>query len=616
MIGPVLYQEIVLGARRSRLYVFRWVFAGWLIINILWIAFVHMLNGKISPGGSRHFTEQVSADFAVSLVIQQYALVLLATPAIVAGAITDEKRNNTLHDLLVTDLLPWQIIVGKLVARMAQIWLLILTTLPLVAFLGVLGGMEPIGIVAVYVTLVFPIFGVGAASLLASVWTKQTRDAVLGVYLFALIAFVICQLLAWDGMPFLKHLFDPMYTLQPAWGKIDSLAWNSFLWRILESAAAWGLLGTGCLVIASLRLRGAFVRQMENSSKKKSKRWWQFHRPPVSVEPIPWKERHVEGLAPLPLLRGIPRWMGVVLIFTGTSILCFLILISAMTGTFSQNFQKVLALATAGEGQKLLATLEPAHDDFYWLNVGAMFFFSLLIGIRCSGAVCGERERKCWDALLLTPLTEKELINGKLWGIINTCWPYYIAFLVPTLWGACLSDLSSWYFSGNPHFGAIAFTVIWAGVTCLAMYFVGASGIWCSTRSKGTWRALLFTILWSYVGACVVLVVASPVLVIVAVVLWLLIMLVDYALQLNVFVKTGPGVALAWWLAIQILCCVTIAVISFLLSLAFLHYSRKYIAYRERTREWDADRGRYGYGRRSARYDRRYDEEFGYPRRR
>src|SRR5207244_9488292 len=61
--------------------------------------------------------------------------------------------------------------------------------------------------------------------------------------------------------------------------------------------------------------------------------------------------------------------------------------------------------------------------------------------------------------------------------------------------------------------GVMAFfwTVLWLGVTVLAMYFVGAAGIWCSVRSRDSWRSLVGTILWGYVGAGAVFLVTSQV---------------------------------------------------------------------------------------------------------
>ena len=57
---------------------------------------------------------------------------------------------------------------------------------PEVSFLaiaGVLGGVEPALLLGLLITTVFVAAGVASATFLAAVWTRQTRDAVIGLYL-------------------------------------------------------------------------------------------------------------------------------------------------------------------------------------------------------------------------------------------------------------------------------------------------------------------------------------------------------------------------------------------------------------------------------------------------
>src|SRR5437899_812382 len=188
MIGPVLAQELLFGSRRSRQHVFRRIYAGWLVLQLLLFYWIYLLQsnllgakmfgGAIDPQAAGAF----GSSFTAVLIGQQLALLLLATPAYTAGAITDEKTRGTLQYLLTADLTPWEIIVGKLLGRIAQVALLALAALPLICFIGVFGGLNLIALVVLFAVSVVPLFALGSASLLASVWSKQTRDAVLGVY--------------------------------------------------------------------------------------------------------------------------------------------------------------------------------------------------------------------------------------------------------------------------------------------------------------------------------------------------------------------------------------------------------------------------------------------------
>ena len=74
MIGPVLYLEVLLGARRTKLYAFRWVFAGWMLVTLLWLSFVAWLtSGLFIFQRNRFFTENVCATFSIALVVQQWS---------------------------------------------------------------------------------------------------------------------------------------------------------------------------------------------------------------------------------------------------------------------------------------------------------------------------------------------------------------------------------------------------------------------------------------------------------------------------------------------------------------------------------------------------------------
>src|SRR5262249_22122447 len=97
-------------------------------------------------------------------------------------------------------------------------------------------------------------------------------------------------------------------------------------------------------------------------------------------------------------------------------------------------------------------------DEFFVQSIIAMLLASLMVGIRTSGTVSGEREKQTWEALLLTPLTSRQIIAGKLWGIMGSSYLYVLAYAVPAL---ALSAL------GGPL--PFFWTSIWLAVTWLAM---------------------------------------------------------------------------------------------------------------------------------------------------
>jgi ABC-type Na+ efflux pump permease subunit len=203
-----------------------------------------------------------------------------------------------------------------------------------------------------------------------------------------------------------------------------------------------------------------------------------------------------------------------------------------------------------------------------------MLLASLVVGIRCSGSVTGEREKQTWEAVLLTPLSARALIRAKLWGVMAASYWYLLAYAAPAV---ILSTLG----------GAVAFglTMLWLGVTVLAMYFVGAAGVYCSVTSRTSWRSLLSTLAIGYLGGGLIYLVATPAIAI----LWLI--LLAMLAMIDALLKTAMATAV--WRSgffttdvFRTASGITLAVIFILMSRLFLARSWRYVADRERTRHW------------------------------
>lgn len=72
----------------------------------------------------------------------QLVAVLFIVPAAVSGAIAGERERDTLVPLQVTLLRPWRIVVGKVVAGVAFLVLLLVASLPIVMLAYLLGGIS------------------------------------------------------------------------------------------------------------------------------------------------------------------------------------------------------------------------------------------------------------------------------------------------------------------------------------------------------------------------------------------------------------------------------------------------------------------------------------------
>jgi ABC-type transport system involved in multi-copper enzyme maturation permease subunit len=574
MVGPILFQEMLLGSRRNPLYVFRWFYAAWLVM-LLTSAYLSHLSEHSRPVFMPTFEEPprplsapqvVGARFAETFVSHQLILLALVVPAFAAGAITDEKRRGTLEHLLTTDLEDRHILLGKLLARSAQVLLVALTGLPLFALMAGFGGMEPFSILVIAASFLPPLFGLGAATLLASVLCRQTRDAVLALYLVITVA----GLIAWRWHSVFSF-FDPLYAIAPAWGPWRTMDLDETVRRLLALWLAWGGVGGVCLALAVWRLRPAYRREQENPRPQTLGGSVREH-PPIPESPVRWREQHLEGLAPTPFMRRIPQWLALTLVAGGTTVSSLIILGLSLPSGYSlaRLGQALLRL----QAERLTLLLPDASAGFLMQSIVVMFLASLVVGIRCSGSVTGEREKKTWEALLLTPLSATQILRDKLWGVMSSSYWYLLAYAGPALLlSACGGVL------------ALFWTVLWLAVTVLAMYYIGSVALWCSVRSRSSWRALLGTLLAGYLGGCVLSVLTSPIVIILIVIVYLMLLLFDWLVGTHTAASTAAGL-LAFQTPIFIGICIGLAALFLLMSRMFLAQALRWVADRERTRHW------------------------------
>src|SRR5260370_2198512 len=173
LFGPVLFYDMVTSARRARYFALRCSYAG-LLFLFLFIAFVTTRTGGLTP-------EQQAGRFAQNyfetFMMIQIIAVLLLTPAYVAGSVADEKVKKTLEFLLATDLRNREIVLSKLLSRLANLTSFVLTRLPILSLLMFLWVMDPNLVLAGFAATALTIAGLGGLSILNSVSFKRPRAA-------------------------------------------------------------------------------------------------------------------------------------------------------------------------------------------------------------------------------------------------------------------------------------------------------------------------------------------------------------------------------------------------------------------------------------------------------
>jgi len=463
MIGPVLSLEIMLGGRRNRLQTFRRVLAAWQIAQCAGLFLIHLLAAeRLQVLAINRF---VDAYYGLFLV-EHFVFLLIATPAFVAGAITDEKAQGTLQHLLTADVTSWEIIIGKLLGRLAQVAFLSFVGWP-VLWLVTGYGHRPIApLLCLALMTAVALVVLGTASIWASVRSRQTSEAVLRVYLwFGLAGSLIWALNYWSLWLLLLgyrpaptliqqltrvtdvlNCLNPLYVLDPTWGANDLREFGARLKTMLLCSGGFCLAWLG---LSIWRLRPSTIRYMEGSRRKPRRLRW---RRAVSDEPILWRESSAG--------RGMWRWVGV----------------AAIAG------------ATYASSRWVLFEREPSY--FILQGGVAGVLLSFIVGVRASGAISGERERSTWDSLLLTPMDTWEIVEDKASGILRSVYPYYLAFAIPATIMAFQDKVS--------RAGAVGFTLSMLLIDWIALVYMAAAGLSCSARATSSWRSLVATLAAGY----------------------------------------------------------------------------------------------------------------------
>lgn len=508
-VGPVLLFDLLRLTRRGATSIFlvRVFYLGTLLLAIVLFCAIEL--GLHTPA---QFIEAArdgipvptskAASFASHLFFAllglELAMVVLLTPAYVAGAIAEDSERKIMDYLLASDLSNREIVLGKWLARLAHLVLLLLTGLPLLAVAQVLGGVHPIFLVTGFVVALLTMVSLGALSILESIVTRRPHRAILHIYLGFGIYLLLSTGLAFtvfltrsvraESMPdrggLICFSLNPLFPLLRLYQERGYDDWpNGILAEALTDCAVInGLISFGCLGLAINCLRSYLGTSPLSRQERLALRLQKLHaglkteaarklaalahrhdasvpvRPPLEERPILWKELYVET-APV----RIPREMRKV----------SEIVVRILTIILGSTFPVLL----------LIKIVLGSPKGEMWVAVLGISFFLLLllvaaIAVRASGCLSVERERNTLDALLTTSIDRAAIINEKWLGSLLAA--RHGAILLAVGWLACaLFGLFAWQ--------ALPFLLLVGGSwMCLA----ASVGLFCSLMSRATWRAM------------------------------------------------------------------------------------------------------------------------------
>ncbi len=461
MLGPIFLRELRTVPRRSGHYVTRAAYLGalWVIAVTAWLA---------TLGYMRQATLGETARFG-SLLFQlltfvQLALFLFFSALTCASAVAKEKDRRTFVLLLMTDLRNDEIVLGKMLGSLLPIVVLQLATVPLLVLLLLLGGVGMAQVVQSACIVLATSLAAGSLGALVALWRERTFQSLALTVLFLVLYLLLVRgagavVGGWvSASPALgeqvagaQRLLDPFLALQsahqaipeqrgagpgglpPAYGFALVMVAFSILLNLLAMARLRVWNPSGEPIIQRERPEEIEDREREVALAGKAgvlEARASVHAAPgaarhVGSNPILWREVSTRAYGRRPLL--VKLAYLVVLVLTTVSALSLVLHVEYREGGPAEREQG----SSLQIGKLHLTRLgnPPAFVAAYGL-LPLTVLSLLLVAAQATTAITSERDSGALDLLLVTDLSPREFIFGKLLGILYNTKEYLIPPLV------------------------------------------------------------------------------------------------------------------------------------------------------------------------------------------
>ena len=190
--NPVLQRELLVNLRTGRAFlllaIYQILLAG--VVLLAWPA-DQRLDLTTSPPSARRLVDL--------FFLGQYVIASLMAPSFAAGAITGEKERATYEMLLASPLRPAAIVIGKMVASLTHLGMLIIASLPIIVLCLPLGGVSLYEVLAAYLGLIISVILFGAIGVACSSYFSRTSASLVVSYLI-ILPLVMLGVLFWRSL--------------------------------------------------------------------------------------------------------------------------------------------------------------------------------------------------------------------------------------------------------------------------------------------------------------------------------------------------------------------------------------------------------------------------------
>ncbi|MFZ1933536.1 MAG: ABC transporter permease subunit [Thermoguttaceae bacterium] len=442
--NPVLQRELLVNLRMLRGFVLLFAYVAMLaaVVYAAWPS-SDRLDLSSSPPEARNLVNL--------FFLSQYVLLSLMAPSFAAGTITGEKERRTYEMLLASPLRPGAIVVGKLLASLSHLAVLVFASLPIVMLCLPLGGVSLYEVLATYFAMAASVVMFGMICVAASSRFTRTIASLVVSYLIILPMVLL-------GVMFYK-LFE------------QEAAFRLVVLTFVIPGGCAAVCAVLFMMTTQRLLRppdvGAEAKEVVDPDMEQRKAVGMVIRsdqfPDKLFAPAKRTDFMADGLNPV-----YDKEMRSELFGQGTLMLRLVIQLSMCLSLFLMAGCMYMA---------------PSMAPWY---ASYVLLFNMLVGpVFSVGAVTSERERETLELLLTTILSPWQILRGKLFSGLRVSM-VLTSFLVWPLLLACL--LPPWtYWADMPTmFGYVA-------IIALSSLTTTATALFCSVIFRKTTVSMMST---------------------------------------------------------------------------------------------------------------------------
>ncbi len=287
-INPIYRQESRAGARSFKLPLIILGFNG--VLAVVALLYMYSMIMQVRLTAEIQYSSFLGLYVFVTTV--EFILLLFIIPGLTAGSISGERERQTLDLMLTTRVRAVDIVFGKLVLGLSTVFLLIVSSFPILSLVFIYGGVTMADVGRLLICYVVTAVLVGSAGLFCSAAMRRSTMATVAAYLTValLVAGTLVVNYLADGFAEMTSVSGnsavswPLYLLlcNPAAlfqsvlsGQVGSESGMAVLFPQLERIADMGALGRYwqlISVIVQLLLSAAFlwgaVRRTEPARRK------------------------------------------------------------------------------------------------------------------------------------------------------------------------------------------------------------------------------------------------------------------------------------------------------------------------------------------------------------